>query len=68
MRDGAAVGEGGNDNCPRAERHGGCQQSLSCGGILSVSQSLSEKVCLAQIGITHYFSLDSELELTAGKS
>lgn len=38
------------------------------GRILSVSQSLSEKVCLAQIGITHYFSLDLELELAAGKS
>lgn len=53
MRDGAAVGEGGDDNRPRAEGDCGSQCSLSCGSILSVSQSLLEKVCLAKVEITH---------------
>lgn len=41
---------------------------LGCGRIVSVSQSFLEKVCLAEIGITHCVSLEIELELAAGKS
>lgn len=64
-----AVGEGRDGGCPRAEGDCSCHRSLRLGRNLSVSQSLSEKGWLAEIGIIHHFlSLDSELQLTVGKS